>query len=58
MAKKQTKASLLEAINKKYFIPASKELKKGIESGVLPKNCVVLWANNSTIEMVGYAKKV
>ncbi len=58
IAKKITKAAYLDKITKNYLIPASKELRKGVEKGILPKNCVVLWSNDATIETVKNAKKM
>lgn len=55
---KMTKTEFLDRINEKYFVPASAELRKGIEKGILPKNCVVLWNNDATIEALKYAKKM
>ena len=57
-AKQIAKSKELERIKKVYLMPASKELKKAIKLGILPENCMILWANNSTIEMIENAKKI
>ncbi len=57
-SKKITKAAFLDKVNKNYLIPASRELKKGVDQGILPKNCVVLWSNDITIETVKNSKKI
>lgn len=55
---KKAKADFLDNIKKKYLLPASKELKEGIKKGILPKNCMVLWSNNTTIEILSNAKNI
>lgn len=55
---KAQKAKFLETVKQKYIIPANTQLKKGIKAGILPSDCMVLWSNNSTIEIIDNSKKI
>ena len=56
--KQQTKVKVLNEIKSKYLIPAKRDLEKHIKAGDLPKNCMVNWSNNVTIEMLENSKKI